>query len=140
MDRLDAKIMRSRFNVNEAHSTDGHPAAGIEHLNQLVILRRSAELLLDHPKHFRLYAFQFMFVLIRDAIAALDRLGTFLAEWIEQHAARLGQRLVHGGGHFGQHRAARVKTNHMSIMSDVDDRRVKISLDAMRLGNLKQFG
>lgn len=75
MDGLNVEVVQAAIDVDKAQTTDCNASAGIEHLDQFMVLASITELVLNHPKHLRWDSFELVSVLVRQARANLDRVA-----------------------------------------------------------------
>ncbi len=133
------RLRLRRFDVDVADGAQRHASAGIETLEHALLLAVAREFFLEGPEDFGIDRLELEADLVVDSAAAFDAVAALSLQAVGHQAAAFGQRMMGGGGHFGERQSAVAPRDDVAGAGDVDLDLVVAALDRARRADLEQF-
>jgi hypothetical protein len=136
---LDQQAAAASFRIDVAHRSQGNPAARIESVHQALPLAIGGQFFLEGPENLRGDGFELEAGVIDDSAAAFDAVAALALQPIRKQSAALRQRMLGGGGDFGQREPAIPPGDYVPCRGDFQPGREFAAFDRFRLVDLEQF-
>src|SRR5260221_691323 len=136
---LNAETAVAALDVDVAERPKGHPAAGIEAVQDAVLQAIDGQLFLKGPKDLWIDRFKLEAHLIAGAAAAIDMIAPLPLEPIGEQPPLLRQRMLGAGGHLRERQPLISPTYEVAGARDAHCRLVGAALDRLCFEDLEQL-